>query len=380
MTHPTNAYDFDYIWNRFPEKTNRHSSVWWYFLLFPKENGGYSRRQIMFTLVSIAGEQFQLNGKWGAGMRAQPVYQNGHELLDGMVLGWQHNGSQFHDRLVFEVVQHRLAPDSVGGWNQQANGSCLGGEIKQGGDKPLGVEVNIVGEKGTAHFTAWGNPDSLLTWPEHTLDIDTPLGGSRVVAWRQLQFAGRFGTPDGEEQLSGTGYFQRVCLDVPPFPWKWMWLTFDDDTFFSCFVPYAGPHLLRAGDFYFPQRIEQAVQDFRAGGYVSWQNAGIPRQKLDFSQVKVTPLLNQQKHPHFLVDCRSPYGDFLSFRAVPYEHAQFLLRRPLLNGRFHSTYNYNEYLFQAQDVDGFVAGKRITAQTVGNGFGNCEYTWGLGIG
>jgi hypothetical protein len=51
----------------------------------------------------------------------------------------------------------------------------------------------------------------------------------------------------------------------------------------------------------------------------------------------------------------------------------------MLGGLWSSRYNYNEYLFRMGDLEGMVRGKAINESTVGKGWGNLEYTWGLGL-
>jgi hypothetical protein len=83
------------------------------------------------------------------------------------------------------------------------------------------------------------------------------------------------------------------------------------------------------------------------------------------------------EYPDFTVECSAPTGDFIRFEVVPHSHLQYLLERPILRGRKLSYFNYNEYPFRVANLEGVINGKRIDKQTLGEGFGNCEYTWGL---
>ena len=72
-------------------------------------------------------------------------------------------------------------------------------------------------------------------------------------------------------------------------------------------------------------------------------------------------------------------GDFVNFRAAPYGHANLYIDRPLLGGWLRSHWNYNEFMFRMVGLNGRVQNKPITQDTMGQGFGSLEYTWGLGL-
>jgi hypothetical protein len=200
------------------------------------------------------------------------------------------------------------------------------------------------------------------------------VGGSHVVAWRHLRFQGEFSSPGGTEQLEGIGYFQRVCLNVRPFPWKWMWAAFADESILSGFIPYMGLQLWRHGDWFLPNFLEQATVSLASSAYFVW---GDSREKIMFNKFRVTPIVGGE-YPHFDVACHSPQGDFMHFQAISYSHAQVLLDERIVLGFRQSRYNYNEYMFRIEGLKGRLDGKTIDQKSLGNGFGNCEYTWGLG--
>jgi hypothetical protein len=243
-----------------------------------------------------------------------------------------------------------------------------------GEDRPFATRAFFRGEGSEARFEVWGDAVSEMTSPA-IFERQSIFGGANVLAWRHLAFEGEFSTPAGTERLEGVGYFQRICLNILPFPWKWVLARFGDGSFFSCFIPYLGPHLLRRGDWFFPNRIENLTLPLQESAYYcqgdSWRTAV-------FSQVSVKPILGGASYPQFLVSTAAENGDFLRFRAVPYTHTQMLMERPLL-GPVSSVYNYNEYLFAIEDLTGSIDGRHINLSLLGPGYGNCEYSWGLGV-
>ncbi len=364
------------IWDWYPEKTNPFSSLWWFFLLQPQQpGGGYGPQQIMFVLVSVAGEEVQVNGMLNRGLPlhnpagARPAHRE--QPIDGYALGWMYDGQHMYDKLLDEMVVLRLARgQSLHAWNEQG----YGGEITPGSGRPFQVDARFCGRQGGGDFRAWGDPASEISSPTDSA-IETPLGGADTLAWRHIQFEGDFTTPAGKQSLAGIGYFQRICLNILPFPWKWIWLAFADGSIFSCFIPYVGPHLLRRGDRLFPKWLENLTLPIVPSGYFS--RAGT-LETTRFKQVRLGVTPGNGSYPQFTAYCQASNGDFLTFRLLPYTHNQVVLERPKLQQRWWSLYNYNEFVFEATDLSGRIGGKPLDVRAMSPAFGNLEYTWGLG--
>ena len=296
-----------------------------------------------------------------------------------MALGWIYDGQEMHDGLVQTPCTLQVEPgQAIRAWDQEGYGGQIligqGNGHGGGNSRPFAVDAVYRGRHGEAQFEVWGDPGSELTAPAITRR-DTVVGNADVLAWRHLNFAGEFTSPAGTERLEGIGYFQRICLNIMPFPWKWMWAAFADGSVFSLFVPFLGPHLLRRGDWFFPSRLENLTLPIQGNAYFSRSGT---REMVEFDQVQAETLLGHGPYPDFLVSCRRTGGDFVQFRAVSHAHTQVLLDRPLL-GPLSSRYNYNEYLFRIEDLAVSIGGESLGPAQLGTGFGNCEYTWGLGL-
>ncbi len=363
---------FSKIWDWYPEKTNPFSSLWWFFLLLPKnEDGSYGPKQIMFVLVSCAGEQVRVNGTAHGGL-PRLINAGPAQPINTYMLGWMHDGQRMFDKLLDETGVAQLAQGhSVHVWNDEG----YGGEIVRGNGLPFAVDARFCGRQGGGQFRAWGDPASEISSPNISAK-HTPLGGADVVAWRHVQFEGEFSTPEGTESLAGIGYFQRICMNVIPFPWKWIWAAFADGSIFSCFVPFIGPHLVRRGDWFFPGWLENLTIPIMPSGYFC--KAG-SLETTQFKNVRVGVRPQNGSYPQFTVFCEADKGDYLSYRLLPYGHNQVVLERPQLRSRWWSLYNYNEYVFRTADITGRIGGKALDVRGMSPGYGNLEYTWGLGL-
>jgi len=371
---------FDLIWSQMPEMQKSTSSSWWFFILLPKERAGYGPRQLMFSISTRAGRQIRINDAWLPGLDLKRPIEGGVDRFSGMANGWYCDGRQVYENFVWNTAVTTLsAPDGfIRCWTEQPYGDPMGCEFYRSPNRPLTIEARVNGPKGAAHFEAWGDLDCTHNSPHESINIDTPFGGTHFVAWRRMNFCGEFDLPTGKETLEGLGYFQRVCLNVPTFPWKWIWALFPDGSMFSAYVPYVGLNVLRRGYRFFDssRREQTAVSIFPAG---FWDWAG-PSEQVKFDTARVTPILSPNgDHPRFDVQVSNKQGDFVTFCAVPYGHANLYLERQVLGGWLRTHWNYNEFMFRMEELAGRVNGRVINHHTMGQGFGSLEYTWGLGL-
>lgn len=370
---------YDLIWSQMPEMQKPTSSSWWFFILFPREREGYGPRQMMFSIAARAGEQIRINDCWLPGLDLNRPITGGVDRFSAMVNGWYCDGGQVYEDFVKSTAVTTLsAPDAfIQCTTTQPDGRPLGLEIGRGNGRPLTLEAHVYGQKGSAHFEAWGDLDCLHNSPHESINLDTPLGGTHFIAWRRMNFRGEFDLPTGRETLEGLGYFQRVCLNVPTFPWKWIWALFPDGSMFSAYVPYVGLNLLRRGYHFFgSNQKEQTAVSILPAGFWDWAGAS---EQITFTTARVTPVLGLGRHPQFDVQVSNKQGDFVNFRAAPYGHTNLYIDRPLLGGWLRSHWNYNEFMFRMAGLNGRVQNKPITQDTMGQGFGSLEYTWGLGL-
>lgn len=379
LTSLENQRIFKLIWSQMPEMQNRHSSSWWFFLLFPKGKEGYGPRQLMFSIATRMGQRIRINDVELPGLDPDRTIRQGEDRFHAMSVGWYCDGEKVHKDFLQQVAPTLLSAreEFIRCWSSNNEQERHGMEFRAAPGRDLTLEATIAGQNGAAHFTAWGDLDSLNASPDESLNIDTSLGGTHFIAWRRMNFAGDFDLPTGREHLEGLCYFQRVCLNVPTFPWKWIWSLFPDGTMFSAYIPYIGLNLLRRGyKFFNSSRLEQATIPIGGAGF--WDTPG-PGAPIRFNKAAATPILDQGPLPQFDVQVSNKAGDALSFRAAPYGHTHLYIDRPVWGGSRETHWSYNEYMFRMMNLNGRVDGRPISRETMGQGFGNLEYAWGLGL-
>jgi hypothetical protein len=378
-TNIENQRVYNLIWSQMPEMQNRNSSSWWFFLMFPKTEDGYGPRQIMFAIAARVGERIRINDIWLPGIDLNRPIVDGVDKFHAMNVGWYGDNEGVHDYIIKEAAPVVLSEHDqfVRSWSNSGNDNAHGIEIRASTKRPLALETIVKGPNGSAHFEAWGDLDSKNSSPHESMNIDTPLGGTHFIAWRRMNFEGEFELPEGIEHLSGICYFQRPCVNVPLFPWKWIWSVFPDGSMFSSYVPYIGLNLLRKGYKLFKsERLEQLTLPIAGNAFWDWPG---PSEEIVFNKASITPIFNAGPYLQFDVRVSNSHGDHLSFIAQTYGHTSNYIDRPVLGNQVEFHWNYNEFMFRMANLNGRVCGKEITYETMGQNYGNLEYAWGVGL-
>jgi|APHM01.1.fsa_nt_gi hypothetical protein len=364
---------FDRIWRQYPDRQNRSSSSWWWFILFPEGENGYGPQQLMFSIAARAGDRIRVNGIPMAGFDPDRNTESDTDSFSAISVGWYGDDEEVHEGLVNQPATATMSRDgSIEAWTATDDGR-RGSEIRAATDRPLGLDATFVGDNGSAEFEAWGEMENRVDSPVQAVDDRS----TDLVAWRRMEFEGEFDLPSGTTQLAGLCYFQRVCLNVPLFPWKWIWAVFPDGTAFSAFVPFVGPQLLRRGYRFFDStRLERSTVPLRQSGL--WDSA-TGDQIVKFDSATIEPVFTGGDHPEFEVSVSDSAGNRVAFRAASYGHARNYIDRPLFGGLLDSHWSYNEYLFRTTHLRGQLDGDPITDETAGQGFGTLEYACGFGI-
>jgi len=381
---------FDQIWTQLPERQNRTSSSWWFFILFPEGDEGYGPRQLMFSIATRVGDEIRVNDVTLPGLDLDREVVDGVDTFDAISVGWDGDDESVDEHVIKQPARTTLSEDGfIEAWSDdggESGGERRGSEIRASEDHPFGLDAEFVGEKGSAKFQAWGEMDSPISSPVQSMDMDTVAGGVDVLAWRRMRFEGEFDLSSGEEHLEGWCYFQRVCMNVPLYPWKWVWVVFPDESAFSVMVPFVGPQLFRSGYGYSSSSaMEELTVPVRQSGI--WHD-GDSDETVEFPSASVTPILDDGpyeesdasgSHPDFRVRAETDDGEYVEFVARSYGHARNYIDRDVLGGRAETHWSYNEYLVEVDELEASVDGYDVNDADLGAGYGTLEYSWGLGL-
>lgn len=379
---------FDDIWKHHPEYQNWSSSSWWFFLLMPKQKKGYGPKQMMFTYASRQGKLIKVNNTWQKGFSPHRELYKNEEKFWTTVVGWINDGENVHEEIVHQPVRATLNTKKqfLDGMVSKENGEKHGAYISASVEHDLGIDALFKGENGYADFKIWGDEEykdgklvNRFELPEIQF-IKSPaegkLGNTQLVAWRKFQFKGEFKSPSGTEELEGVGYFQRVLMNIPMPPWKWVYSIFEDGSIFSAFMIYAGLHNFRRDHFLYKDSNERRVFHFNPTAYFYDANTN---ETILFDTATVIPKSNGSDHPDFYFKVSNKKGDQLKLFAKTHNHAQFLLDRRIFKYMWQTKFIYNEYQYEVTKMIGRINGNMIDKSTHGRLWGNIEYVWGWSL-
>ncbi|MBD3193335.1 MAG: hypothetical protein GF308_22055 [Candidatus Heimdallarchaeota archaeon] len=372
------APQYDYLWNPLVKLTNKYTSNWWFFVLLPKQKNGYGPKQLMYTFATQRAKVMRLNGRWCKGMEApkdQPVNK-----MNGIATGWYFDGREMHEDLSF--LPGELVLDTPGR-SLQIQGPHVDKEnvihsnsnyyARMFQDDHQKIQLEFSGLNGKGEFQFWMDHLSDMTKP-FVLHRQVKFGGVHMAAMKYMHFKGIIETSSGNEFLEGIGYFQKVMMNIPMFPWLWHWSATEDGSILSYFTAYAGFQAFRRSPHIWPHTLESHTRNILSSAYYYDSQT---HQEYNFNKVEIVPEVRGTKFPYFKCKATNPGTvDFMEFRCYPYQHTNFITERPLVNG-VTNKFTYNEYLVRIKDLQLRIADIEIDPKKFGNIYGNCEYTWGL---
>ncbi len=342
---------------------------------------------MMFTYASRQGSIIKVNSTWQRGFVPDRQLGNEEKFMT-TVVGWIGDGKTVHEQIVHQPALATLntSEQSLDAFVDQKDGNRYGARIEASKERDLAIAGNFVGKDGYAKFQIWGDMEfengelvNAFELPE-ILAIKGPangkFGNNNLVAWRKFKFKGEFKSPSGTEKHTGVGYFQRVLMNVPMQPWKWLYAVFEDGSIFSSFMLYFGIHNFRRDFYFYKQYFERKVFHVVPGAYLYDAKT---HKTIKFNKATIVPKLNEEGHPDFYIKVSNKEGDELMMRTKTHNHAQFLLDRRLFKKLWQTKYIYNEYMYVMDRMQGTINGAKFDKNTHGELWGNIEYTWGWSL-
>ena len=364
---------FEQIWTQVNELQNPMSTSWWFFLLLPEGDNGYGPEQMMFTYASRTGKAYGVNHQWQKGMKLDREIDKFKDSFMTTAAGWIFDGKDMHDGLVLEPVEAHMNFGEIHAWDT-SNGKKLGASIVAGDSDKEELKVNFQGKNGYAKFKVWSTSEKEYE-KLRISDKRWKLISYHTVATRMFRFEGEFKTPSGTFKRKGMCYFQRVCTNLPLMPWFWNYTVFQNHSIFSGFQPYIGLQLFRKRNWFLPGWLERATLPLFKEAYYTDPATG---ETTPFKNLRVIPLFDRGKYPWFQITATNKQNDYFKILYSSHGHTQFLLDHAILNQFRISRFNYNEYMLKVEKMKAKIGGTELKLEEIGPGYGNMEYTWGLG--
>jgi hypothetical protein len=178
------------------------------------------------------------------------------------------------------------------------------------------------------------------------------------------------GVIDGES-VSGTAYFQKVCVQAPSVPWYWGMLHFSDGSYLDWFLPHASLTMLSRDARAWKKRDISHIALSQGGLFHDAQNKRSER----FEIVSVKKKKQPNNLPHFDVQLQNGRTTIhISAQAVERAHWDF--HQPTRGGVWsHLTYNEYPLIVKTLRIEDEF-GVRVKSDYEWLR-GNAEHSWGF---
>ena len=378
---------------------------WWWLVLLPDPRHPGRTQQLMVLWSTKDTERIWVSGHdWHAGGRTR-VDEHGGITFPGMVASWWYDGERMHEPLVLREARfcaldsaHPLWPQKGGaGTGDPAAAGAAGGggavlpllsdDLSMGlaDDRShfwltLEADEAAVANGAPARFdlrmTPWNRAISGVEYSHNEFSLGM---GYDILRIHGSECTGEI----GGEPVTGTAYFQKVCVQAPSIPWFWGMLHFSDGSYLDWFLPHASFTLTAKDD------RPWKARDFARlplKGQCQWKDAGRQRtEQFARCEVELLEVVPGEGVPEFDEDgnplpCfhvrvwngRTQIG--LLARAVARAHWTF--DQPT-RACMTSHFTYNEYPLEIDSITVLDERGVRTLEDWEWIHGNAEHSWGL---
>tara|TARA_B100000003_G_C10928476_1_gene370141 strand:+ start:626 stop:1753 length:1128 start_codon:yes stop_codon:yes gene_type:complete len=343
---------------------------WWWLVMLDDDEGNPAGKQLMVLwstkdnpLVEVNGYPWQPKGRPG-------FDENGAIAMDGMVAAWWYDGKELIEPLVLEESRILVLAEDHPGW-PHAKGGIVASNTKNEYSMGLSPDedrfwVRLETEHGDfdLNMTPWNKAMSSLKVAQAEYGMGMGYGISR------LHGAKCAGEIDGKP-VSGTAYFQKVCVQAPSPPWYWGMLHFDDGSYIDWFVPHFAATITARDSRPWKKRDISHISLSEGGLFHDVSRGRTER----FSQVNVEKTCNEKGLPIFHVHMWNGVTE-IRIEASAVTRAHWTFDQPTVGGlRSHLTYNEYPLVVNRIEIDdeqGIRTRKDWTTIR-----GNAEHSWGI---
>ena len=386
--------DFSSLWRLDVMPPIRRLSWWWWWalILIPDaENPGRSK-QLMVLWSTKETPAIRVSGHWWKPGGRMFVDEDGGHVIPGMVCAWWFDGEKMFEPLVKRECRMASISDTHPLWPGEGKGEGAGAVVPltdedmsigmAPGNKSFWINLSSDEEaisegapaKFKAELTPWWGPPSELTYRNNVYFLGMGYDILRLQATKCKLLV------DGEV-MEGTGYFQKVSVQAPSFPWFWGMLHFDDGSYLDWFMPHVTPMWSARDDE--PWRLRDFFRTPNIGTGVFHDRKTGKTQNFDNCTVE----LSKQNSPDALKDEKGkPLPEFLvrvwnedssaKIRVRAVSRARWVFDQPT-RASWVSHLTYNEYPLEVISInyeDSEGSRNEGDYQWI---HGNAEHAWGV---
>ena len=246
--------DFSSLWTlqQRPPLDHLTWDWWWWLVMLDDPKNVEPGKQLMVLWSTKDNKMVQVHDvPWNP--KGKPGFdEHGGIQLDGMVCAWWFDGSVMHDEIISHVCDMIVLPAHHPSWPSNTKSSLGGGAVVPllDSDCSMGMLED--------HSKFWLNLNLSEKSPIRSVQLDLTPWNPAMSTARQANatYAANMGYDIlrlhgtkvsgviDDESVSGTAYFQKVCVQAPSVPWYWGMLHFSDGSYLDWFLPHASLTML----------------------------------------------------------------------------------------------------------------------------------------
>ena len=373
--------DFSSLWKLQQRPPQNHLTWdwWWWLVMLDDSKNVEPGKQLMVLWSKKDNEMVQVNDvSWNP--KGKPGFdEQGAIRLDGMVCAWWFDGSVMHDEIISHVCDMIVLPADHSSWPSSSKSNRGGGAVVP----LLDSDCSMGMVEDRSKF--WLNLNLSEKSPIQSVQLDLTPWNPAMSTARQANatYAANMGYDilrlhgtkvsgviDGES-VSGTAYFQKVCVQAPSVPWYWGMLHFSDGSYLDWFLPHASLTMLSRDARAWKKRDISHIALSQGGLFHDAQNKRSER----FEIVSVKKEKQPNNLPHFDVQLQNGRTTIhISAQAVERAHWDF--HQPTRGGVWsHLTYNEYPLIVKTLRIEDEF-GVRVKSDYEWLR-GNAEHSWGF---
>jgi len=373
--------DFSSLWKLQQRQPLNHLTWdwWWWLVMLDDPKNVEPGKQLMVLWSTKDNEMVQVNDvTWNPKGKAG-FDEQGAIRLDGMVCAWWFDGSVMHDEIISHVCDMIVLPAGHSSWPSSSKSNQGGGAVVP----LLDSDCSMGMVEDRSKF--WLNLNLSEKSPIQSVQLVLTPWNPAMSTARQANatYAGNMGYDilrlhgtkvsgviDGES-VSGTAYFQKVCVQAPSVPWYWGMLHFSDGSYLDWFLPHASLTMLSRDSRAWKKRDISHIALSQGGLFHDAQNKRSER----FEIVSVKKEKQPNNLPHFDVQLQNGRTSIhISAQAVERAHWDF--HQPTRGGVWsHLTYNEYPLIVKTLRIEDEF-GVRVKSDYEWLR-GNAEHSWGF---
>lgn len=387
--------DFSTMWALGQRKPLWHLTWdwWWWLVMLDDPNGNPSGRQLMVLWSTKDNDLVDVNGKeWTP--KGRPGFDEHDGMtIDGMVCAWWFDGTRMHEPYIKRICRMIALNDTHPSWPGEGFGNGGGAVVPLlNDDLSMGLTSDMtkfwLELKGDEEAVSNGAPSDIslqfTPWnPAMSVARPSTATYAANMGYDILRVHGTKvkGTVAGEE-VEGSAYFQKVCVQAPSPPWYWGVLHFEDGSYLDWFLPHLAPTITARNPRPWKRRDIQHIGLSQGGLFHDAQNQRTER----FARVEVIKTVSHRVEGNHGQSPGSPLPQFsvrmwngrtsIQFKVEAVDRAHWHFDQPTRGGLW-SHLTYNEYPLELKKLEIKDEFGQRTRKDYGWARGNAEHSWGL---